>query len=130
MDRINELKAILSKSFDWNKARLDCFSRALLSLYKVRSVNLSELAVGFESGASLDSRYKRLVRFFRQFQFNYDQLSCWVIEQFFANQAKLTLIIDRTNWFWGESKLNVLTLAIAYEGLLFLLCGSCWIKRV
>lgn len=122
MNRVNELKTILSKNFNWNKARLDCFCRALLALYKVRTVNLSELAVGFESKAHVDSRYKRLVRFFRQFEFNYEQLAYWVVEQFFASQSKLTLIIDRTNWFWGSSKINVLMLAIAYEGVAIPVC--------
>lgn len=67
MDKVSELKAILGEKFAWNKARLDCFCRMLLALFKVRTINLSEIAVGFEAKASVTSRYQRLYRFFRQF---------------------------------------------------------------
>lgn len=31
-------------------------------------------------------------------------------------EAKIYVTIDRTNWYWGKSKINVLTLGVAYEG--------------
>ena len=40
----------------------------LLALFKVRSVNLAELATGFGGQAQVDSHYKRLQRFFRSFE--------------------------------------------------------------
>jgi hypothetical protein len=116
MDRISELTAILGKKFAWNKARLDCFSRMLLALFKVRTVNLSEIAVGFEAKASVESRYKRLYRFFRQFKMDYATLALWMVDQF-ALPKKFYVTIDRTNWFWGKGKINILTVAIAYEGI-------------
>lgn len=51
MNKISELKSILGESFTWNKARLDCFAWMLIALFAVRTVNLSELAVGFGSKA-------------------------------------------------------------------------------
>lgn len=116
MDEVSELKGILGKSFAWNKSRLDCFTRMLLALLKVRTVNLSEIAVAFDSKASIESRYKRLYRFFSQFEMDYDALGRWLFSQFeFSDQFYIT--IDRTNWFWGKSATNILTLAIAYEGV-------------
>lgn len=47
---INELRDMLNQNFSWNKARMACFVGLLISLIKVRSVNL-ELACGFESTA-------------------------------------------------------------------------------
>ena len=116
MDKINELKAILGKNFAWNKARLDCFVRMLLAMFKVRTVNLSEMAVAFSSEASVDSRYKRLYRFFSQFKIDYDDLAKWLFQQFVLPE-KFYLTIDRTNWFWGKGKINILTIGIAYEGV-------------
>lgn len=60
MDKVSELKKILSETLVWNKARLDCFARMLLALFAVRTVNLSEIAVAFASKSKKDSRYKRL----------------------------------------------------------------------
>ncbi|MES2998965.1 MAG: hypothetical protein V4700_06585 [Pseudomonadota bacterium] len=117
MNKISELKRILGESFDWNKARLDCFVRMLLALFAVRTVNLSELAVAFGSKAKVRSRYIRLQRFFKQFIFDYDILARWIFALFFSDKKSVYITIDRTNWFWGKSKINIFVLGIAYEGL-------------
>lgn len=116
MNKISELKIILGQSFSWNKARLDCFVRMLLGLFAVRTVNLSEIALGFPSSATVGSRYKRLQRFFRQFKLDYSLIAQWVFQLFWLNK-KVYLTIDRTNWYWGKVKINILTLGIAYEGV-------------
>ena len=116
MKEISELKTILRQYFVWNKARLDCFTKTLLALFITRTVNLSELAVALMSPATIGSRYKRLQRFFAQFRIEYDVIAKLIFKLFFSGQ-KLYLTIDRTNWFWGKTKINLLTLAIAYEGV-------------
>lgn len=116
MDNISELQAILSKFLFWNKARLDCFARMLLALFTVRTVNLSELALAMVSSAEVSSRYKRLQRFFRHFRLDYDGVAKFIFSLFFSDK-KIYLTIDRTNWFWGKAKINLLTLAVAYEGV-------------
>lgn len=116
MNRISELKRIIKQNFGWNKSRVDCFALMLLSLFSVRTVNLSEIAISFASKARIESRYKRLQRFFRYFTFDYNTLAKWVFG-LFVNKKKIYLTIDRTNWFWGKTKINILTLGIAYEGM-------------
>lgn len=117
MDKISELKGILSGFLPWNKARLDCFARMLLALFTVRTVNLKELAIAFNSPAQLDSRYKRLKRFFAGFKLDSSKVALWIFKLFFSEQKKVYLTIDRTNWFWGKAKINILMIGIAYEGL-------------
>lgn len=117
MNQISELQKILSESFDWNKARLNCFTQMLLSIFKVRTVNLREIAIGFSSHALPESRYLRLKRFFWHFEFNFDLIARWIFKLFAFEDKKIYLTIDRTNWFWGKSKINILTLAITYEGI-------------
>ena len=117
MKTINELKKILNKNFDWNKSRLDCFARLLLSLFKSKTVNLKQIALGFESDKAVDSRYRRLQRFFAEFKFDYAQLAQWFFKWFFSKQKKVYLILDRTNWWFGRKKINILLLSVAYEGL-------------
>jgi hypothetical protein len=51
MNKISELKRIIGESFAWHKARLDCFTKMLLALFAVCTVNLRELAVAFCSDA-------------------------------------------------------------------------------
>lgn len=116
MNKICELRAILGKTFNWNKCRLDCFIQMLLALFVTRTVNLSELAVAMVSRAEIASRYKRLQRFFSQWRLDYDVIAKFIFNLFFQNK-KVYLTIDRTNWYWGKKKRNVLTLAVAYEGV-------------
>ena len=117
MKKTSELKGILGQIFNWNNARLSCFCNALLALFCVRTVNLREIAIAFESKAHIDSRYKRLKRFFKSFHFDKDVMAKWIFQLFFPNNKKIYLTIDRTNWFWGKAKINILTLGVAYEGI-------------
>ena len=117
MNKTSELEKILNEYFAWNKARMNCFSKMLLSLIAVKTVNLSEIAVGFSSKAQKESRYRRLQRFFSDFEIDKKKLACFIFSLFFINNKKLYLTVDRTNWYWGKRKINILILAIAYEGL-------------
>ena len=117
MNNISELKKILAQHFEFNKARLDCLAQMLVGLFSVCTVNLREIAIGFPNArANVDSRYKRCKRFFAKVKIDYDQLAHWVYNVFSLDK-KYYLVIDRTNWFWGKSKINILTLGIAYEGV-------------
>jgi Transposase DDE domain len=101
---------------EWNKARLHCFAGMLLALIRVRTVNLAELACGFESNAQIDSRYRRIRRFFAQFLPKQEVLGRWVMSMFALENKPLTLSIDRTNWQWGKRPINILMLSAVYKG--------------
>lgn len=125
MNKISELKQILGENFTWNKARLDCFARMLLALFIVRTINLSEIAVAFSSKAEINSRYKRLQRFFAKFKMDYDLVAKFIFKLFFSKDEKFYLTIDRTNWYWGKKKINIFMLGIAYEGIAIPLFWMC-----
>lgn len=125
MDKISELKRILGENLVWNKARLDCFVRMLLALFVVRTVNLSEIAVAFSSKATVNSRYKRLQRFFGKFKIDYTIFARLIFKLFFSDTQKVYITIDRTNWYWGKQKINIFMLGIAYEGIAIPLFWTC-----
>lgn len=117
MNHISELSNSLNGYFGWHKSRMNCFAGMLLSLFAVKTVNLREIAVGFGSKAKVDSRYKRLSRFFAQFEIDLTVVARWIVKLFFSQKDKFYLIVDRTNWYLGKQKINILTLAIGYEGI-------------
>jgi hypothetical protein len=117
MKHISELSNSLNVHFKWNKARMFCFSNMLLALFAVRTVNLREIANAFTSHSQIDSRYKRLNRFFAYFEIDYTVIARWIFRLFFDKTQKIYLIIDRTNWYVGKKKINIFMLAVAYEGL-------------
>ena len=113
----NELRDILNGYFGWNKARMACFVGMLMALFKVRTINLMELACGFLSNATIDSRYKRIKRFFKDFTMDFPLVASWVVQFFGLTDELLYLRMDRTNWQWGKKNINILMLSITYKGI-------------
>ena len=118
MDKLSELKSILSKQLTWHKSHIDCLIQMLLALVTVRTVNLRELAVAMSSKKTLiASREQRLYRFFAHFEFSIEAISHWIINLFFSRETKFYIAIDRTNWSWGKSPVNIFMISLCYEGI-------------
>ena len=117
MKYISELKLIINKEFNWNNARVTCFVNMLLAIFTVKTVNLVELSCVFASNAKPESRYKRLQRFFKLFKIDFTVIAGFIFKLFLLQNGKWYLTIDRTNWKFGKKDINVLMLAIAYEGI-------------
>lgn len=60
MSQYSELKQALQSHLAWHGARINCLTLFLLALLKVKTVNLSELSLGFGGLAQSESSYKRL----------------------------------------------------------------------
>lgn len=75
MKDINGLLTSLNGYLEWNKARTECFTVMLLELFAVKVANLQELALAFQSEAQISSRYRRLQRFFANFNIDYTNSS-------------------------------------------------------
>ncbi len=108
----NSLKAHL----DWGKPRLECFVGMLLGLLRLKQVNLTQLAIGFASDTDIKSRYRRLQRFFAGVYFDYDAIAHLQMQLFDFPRQKYYLTLDRTNWQWGKTDINILTLGVVYKG--------------
>lgn len=113
---INELKGRINQTFGWDKRRIDCFCKMLVALVMVQSVNLKKLACAIHGKAHRDSSYRRLQRFFSGFKFDYDDVARLLVSLFSFDQTPRYLILDRTNWKWGQTNINILFLCIAYRG--------------
>jgi hypothetical protein len=117
MDYVSELRDSLNASFVWNKARVTCFVKMLLALISTRTVNLNKIACSMSSNAEQGSRYRRIQRFFAKFPIDFDMISEFIFKLFFVSSEKWYLTMDRTNWQWGKSDINILTLAVVYKGI-------------
>lgn len=117
MDQNSELIGILNESFQWNKARITCFVQMLIALLKTETVNLTKIALYMSGGAQQESRYRRVTRFFANYFIDFDMIAAFIFRLFFVRNGEWYLTMDRTNWQWGESDINILTLAIAFKGI-------------
>lgn len=117
MKSTSKLANTLNETFNWNKVRVNFFVKILMALFATRTVNLDRLADAVDSDAEKSSRYRRLQRFFSLFSIDFDRVAGFLFKLFFVRNGKWYLTIDRTNWQWGKSDINILMLAIAYKGI-------------
>lgn len=127
--QLNELSEILNRYFKWNKARMACFAKMLISLIQVRTVNLAELVCGFTGKAKPLSKYQRMQRFFRSFTLDMNRLAYWVMSVFDLLDQPVYLSLDRTNWQWGKQPINILMLSVVYKGIALPLCWQLLVKK-
>ena len=116
MNLSDGLRDSLKSHLSWGKPRVDCFVAMLLALLNARQMNLTLLAVHMDSDTEIASRYRRMQRFFSQVFINYNEVAHLIMGMFAFSGQHYYLTLDRTNWKWGKSNLNILTLAVVYQG--------------
>jgi hypothetical protein len=102
---------------DWHLSRIKCLSYIIIGLFKVKTVNLTEIATTFPGQAEIDSHYRRLQRFFQQVEFNSTLIADLVVS--FLPYTSYTLALDRTNWMLGCVPINFLVLSVVHQGIAF-----------
>jgi hypothetical protein len=117
MDQISELRDILNANLGWNKARITCFVGMLIALLKSSTINLTKIALYMSVGGRQESRYRRVTRFFASYSIDFDVVAAFIFKLFFTRDGKWYLTMDRTNWRWGKSDINILTLAVVFKGI-------------
>lgn len=117
MDHINELSHILKGIFAWNKPRISCLAQLIIGLFIFRTVNLVELSQSFIGTASPKSNYRRIQRFFKQVTFENDLIPRFSAALFSPSSGAWHLSLDRTNWKFGKSNINILMLSLVWHGI-------------
>jgi hypothetical protein len=115
-----QLISILSENLagKMNLARIKFFGLFICALCKVQTVCFEKLATAFEADAKTRSSLRRIQRFMANYVLDTD-LIARLIFQILPHKPPYRLSMDRTNWQFGETDINVLTLAIVYQGVAF-----------
>lgn len=124
------LISVLEQHFkgDINLARVKLIGLFLSALCKVKTVNYDRLATAFDSPVKKDSSYRRIQRFMADFDLPMKMISS-LIFTLLPEKKKLTLVLDRTNWKFGEKNINILMLGVSYKNVAFPLMFSMLNKR-
>jgi hypothetical protein len=101
----------------WHLSRLKCLDYIIHGLFKVKTVNLTEIATTFPGRAEIESNYRRLQRFFQQIEFDSSLIAQLVVS--FLPYTTFTLALDRTNWMLGSIPINFLVLSVVHQGIAF-----------
>ena len=116
MRHINELTASLSPYIKLSRHRLECLCHFIFALLSIQDVTLAKVAQTFCSDSQVSSHYKRLQRFLKYSTFRFEWL-WFLIQNIFDLPDQLMLTMDRTNWQFGRTPINILFIGIAYKGL-------------
>jgi hypothetical protein len=90
MKQVTLIKQTLHLHLGWHGARVTFLALFLIALFRVKSVNLAELATGFFGSAKLESSYKRLQRFMGEFELDYHRIARLVAQ---LDDGKLLIVI-------------------------------------
>lgn len=118
MAHTSPLERVLRQNVTWNRARINFLAKFLIALIEVRTVNLAEVANVFSGRAKQQSHYKRIQRFLRFFELPYQEVALFVA-RLVGVPAPWVLTLDRTDWYFGDTPINVMVLGIAHKGAAF-----------
>jgi len=111
-----ELFELFKTTTNWHKARINCLLIIINSMIKFHSVSYVKLAQGFSSSVEYDSNLRRVQRFFAKFVFE-PLIFTKLIYSLLPEEPPYMLSMDRTNWKFGNTDINVLMLSIYYKGV-------------
>jgi hypothetical protein len=118
--KINILSDTLAEFFGkrMNLARIKFFGLFISALCKVQTVCFEKLAASFDSDAKMDSSLRRIQRFMSEYVLDTDLIARFIFAML-PHDPPYRLAMDRTNWKFGSTDINILVLAIVYKGVAF-----------
>ena len=115
---VKQLTRVLSEELGWNRARLKLMARLMRALPIQATTNLAELALVMKPQVETESTYRRLQRFFAGFAFGYEALGQFLLG-LVPTDPPYVAVVDRTEWHFGQTVVNVLMIGVAYNGIAF-----------
>jgi len=115
-DKYNELTTLFKDKTGWNKARVRFFVLFICSMCKLQTVSFVKLSQGFEGEALQESNLRRIQRFFAGFVID-NYLIANIVFSLLPHKPPYKLSLDRTNWKFGKTDINILMLSICYKGV-------------
>lgn len=89
-----------------NMARIKFISHFIISLCKVQTVTFEKLANAFESSTKPKSSLRRIQRFIANYSLDSDLIARFIYG-LLPKKDNLILSIDRTNWKFGQTNINI-----------------------
>lgn len=116
----SDLTSILVNHFgeNMNLSRIKFIGMFICALCSIQSVCFEKLATGFKSSSDSASSLRRIQRFMAAYLLDTD-LIAKLIFSILPHRPPFTIAMDRTNWKFGQTNINILVLAIVYKGVAF-----------
>jgi hypothetical protein len=112
----SELIDIFKEKTEWNLSRVKLLVGLICAVCKLQTVNFPKLAQGLGGSALFESNLRRIQRFFAEFFIDSD-LIAKIVFSLLPHTTPLRLSIDRTNWKFGETNINIFAISVCYCGI-------------
>jgi hypothetical protein len=96
------------------RSRCETLGWLIASILTAGTVTLTRLAASIDSRAQIASVHRRLERFFSDVRLNEADVARLVVAALSLTAKPWHLAIDRTNWQFGKTDLNLLVLSLAH----------------
>jgi len=106
-----------------HKKRQEFLCDMIQGITRSRSVIFSEIADKIDKPIQASSIERRIQDFFAKVGLDYQQLAVFLIS--FVPHSRLTLSIDRTEWDFGKTQVNVLCVVVSIGKM----AGPPWLYR-
>lgn len=118
MPYVQSITDVLSANLGWHRARLKFMARFTAALLKMTTTNLREIAIALKAGVKEESNYRRIRRFLSSYEMDFTVLGRF-LTRLLPQSAPYKVVIDRTEWHFGQTPVNVLMVGIAHKGVAF-----------
>jgi hypothetical protein len=126
--KTNKLIASMKEKTNWNLARVKFLVAFITTVCRLQTVNFTKLAQGLGGVTLYDSKLRKIQRFFAEFLIDGD-LIAKMIFSLLPGQSPYRLCLDRTNWKFGATDINILTISVCYSGVSIPLLWTMLAKR-
>lgn len=126
--KTNKLIMIFKDKTGWNLARVKFLVAFITALYKAKTVNFLKLSEALGGQTQVESNLRKIQRFFAGYVIVTDPITK-LIFSLLPGHAPYRLCLDRTNWKFGKTDINILTLGVCYEGVAIPLMWTMLAKR-
>jgi hypothetical protein len=111
------LSAWLGEHTGLSRTRADTLSWLVIQMVRIGTVSLWRLAAHMTSSAQTKSVHRRLERFFQYVRLDGAVVARLIVRTMKLQGAPWRLVLDRTNWKFGQCPLNILVLGVLHEGV-------------
>src|SRR3954465_6846377 len=108
------LSRLLVEHIRLARSRCETLGWLIASILTAGTVNLTRLAPYIDSAAQITSVHRRLERFFSDVRLNQAEVARLVVAAVSLSAQPWHLAIERTNWQFGKTDLNILVLSVAH----------------
>jgi hypothetical protein len=115
----DKLLALFQARLPWNLARIKCFVLLVQAVLEATTVSLYWLSQAGPPDVKSESKYRRFQRFFAHFNLRQQTVGLLILSLLPKPELGWVLAMDRTNWKFGRTHINILVVTVVIEGVGF-----------